>query len=146
MATLLAAALAPEAAKDAVLRAGEPLFAESAAPAGLAFTRVNGASGKYYLPEMMGSGVALFDYDNDGWLDLFVANGAVNVIEAQGGQPSPFRMKNQLFHNTGAGRFVERAPRVARRSPAPRSAAARRSATSITMATPTSSSQPTPVR
>ena len=43
-----------------------------------------------------------FDYDNDGWLDLFVANGAVNVIEAQRGQPSPFRMKNQLFRNTGS--------------------------------------------
>jgi hypothetical protein len=38
MAALLAAALAPEAAKDAVLRAGEPLFVEFAASAGLAFT------------------------------------------------------------------------------------------------------------
>jgi hypothetical protein len=54
-----------------------------------------------------GFGTDWFDYDNDGWLDLFVANGAVNVIEAQRGQPSPFRMKNQLFHNTGNGRFVE---------------------------------------
>ena len=54
-----------------------------------------------------GFGTDWFDYDNDGWLDLFVANGAVNVIEAQRGQPAPFRMKNQLFHNTGAGRFVE---------------------------------------
>jgi hypothetical protein len=47
------------------------------------------------------------DYDNDGWLDLFVANGAVNVVEAQRGQPRPFRMKNQLFHNGGDGRFTE---------------------------------------
>jgi hypothetical protein len=54
-----------------------------------------------------GFGTDWFDYDNDGWLDLFVANGAVNVIEAQRGQPSPYRMKNQLFHNTGQGRFVE---------------------------------------
>jgi hypothetical protein len=54
-----------------------------------------------------GFGTDWFDYDNDGWLDLFVANGAVNAIEAQRGQPSPFRMKNQLFHNTGNGRFVE---------------------------------------
>jgi enediyne biosynthesis protein E4 len=54
-----------------------------------------------------GFGTDWFDYDNDGWLDLFVANGAVNVIEAQRGQPSPYRMKNQLFHNTGKGRFVE---------------------------------------
>jgi hypothetical protein len=54
-----------------------------------------------------GFGTDWFDYDNDGWLDLFVANGAVNGIEAQRGQPSPFRMTNLLFRNTGAGRFVE---------------------------------------
>jgi hypothetical protein len=54
-----------------------------------------------------GFGTDWFDYDNDGWLDLFVANGAVNVIEAQRGQKAPFRMRNQLFRNTGAGRFVE---------------------------------------
>ena len=54
-----------------------------------------------------GFGADWFDYDNDGWLDLFVANGAVNALESQRGQPRPFRMKNQLFRNTGAGRFVE---------------------------------------
>jgi hypothetical protein len=54
-----------------------------------------------------GFGTDWLDYDNDGWLDLFVANGAVNAIESQRGQRSPFRMKNQLFHNTGNGRFVE---------------------------------------
>ena len=54
-----------------------------------------------------GFGTDWFDYDQDGWLDLFVANGAVNVIEKQRGQPSPFRMRNQLFHNAGGGRFVE---------------------------------------
>ena len=55
---------------------------------------------------MTGFGTDWFDYDNDGWLDLFVANGAVNIIEAQRGQPFPFRMPNQLFHNIG-GRFQE---------------------------------------
>ena len=54
-----------------------------------------------------GFGTDWIDYDNDGWLDLFVANGAVNVVAAQRGQPTPFRMKNQLFRNTGQGRFVE---------------------------------------
>jgi hypothetical protein len=53
-----------------------------------------------------GFGTDWFDYDNDGWLDLFIANGAVNRIESQRGQPLPFRMKNQLFHNVG-GRFQE---------------------------------------
>ena len=53
-----------------------------------------------------GFGTGWFDYDNDGWLDLFVANGGVNVIESQRGQPRPFRMLNQLFRNVG-GRFQE---------------------------------------
>jgi enediyne biosynthesis protein E4 len=55
-----------------------------------------------------GFGADWLDYDNDGLLDLFVANGAVNIIESQRGQPLPFRMKNQLLRNTG-GRFTEMA-------------------------------------
>jgi hypothetical protein len=54
-----------------------------------------------------GFGADWFDYDNDGRLDLFIANGAVNIVEAQRGQPRPFRMRNQLFRNTGDGRFAE---------------------------------------
>jgi enediyne biosynthesis protein E4 len=56
---------------------------------------------------LTGFGTDWFDYDNDGWLDLFAANGAVNIVEAQRGAPFPYRMKNQLFHNLGSGRFEE---------------------------------------
>jgi hypothetical protein len=52
-----------------------------------------------------GFGTDWFDYDNDGLLDLFVANGAVTIIEALRGGPFPFRQKNQLLRNTGAVRF-----------------------------------------
>jgi hypothetical protein len=52
-----------------------------------------------------GFGTDYFDYDNDGWLDLFVANGAVTMIEALRGEPFPFRQRNQLLHNLGGGRF-----------------------------------------
>jgi hypothetical protein len=54
-----------------------------------------------------GFGTDWFDYDNDGWLDLLIANGAVNIIESQRGQQAPYRMRNQLFRNTGGGRFDE---------------------------------------
>ena len=54
-----------------------------------------------------GFGTDWFDYDNDGWLDLFIANGAVNIVERQRGQPVPYRMTNQLFRNTGKGAFEE---------------------------------------
>jgi len=48
-----------------------------------------------------GFGANWFDYDNDGWLDLFIANGAVTRMESEHGKPFPFAQKNQLFHNQG---------------------------------------------
>ena len=54
-----------------------------------------------------GFGTDWFDYDNDGWMDLFIANGAVNRIESQRGDPQPYRMKNQLFRNVNGRRFLE---------------------------------------
>jgi hypothetical protein len=56
---------------------------------------------------LTGFGTDWFDYDNDGWLDAFVANGAVNTIAALRGQPAPFRMRNLLLRNNGSGRFVD---------------------------------------
>jgi hypothetical protein len=54
-------------------------------------------------------GTAWFDYDNDGWLEMMIANGDVRVIEelANAGDPYPFHQPNQLFHNLGGGRFRE---------------------------------------
>ncbi len=54
-------------------------------------------------------GTGWLDYDNDGWLELAVANGAVRVIEEQAnrGDPYPFRQPNQLFRNLGTGRFAD---------------------------------------
>ena len=51
------------------------IFVESAATTGLNFTHINGATGQYYVAEEMGAGVALFDYDNDGDLDVFLVQG-----------------------------------------------------------------------
>ena len=58
-------------------------------------------------PDMTGFGTGWIDYDNDGLLDLFVTNGAVNIIEGQRGQKVPYRQRSQLFHNEGGGRFRE---------------------------------------
>jgi hypothetical protein len=46
-----------------------------------------------------GFGVGFADFDNDGWLDAFIANGAVMAMEQQRGQPYPFRQPNVLLHN-----------------------------------------------
>lgn len=53
---------------------------------------------------LTGFGVEWFDYDNDGWQDLFIANGAVTLVEALRGQTYPFHQPNQLLRNEG-GRF-----------------------------------------
>ncbi len=59
--------------------------------------------------EKTGFGTGVLDYDGDGWLDLFVANGAAQVIEteARAGDPYPLRQKNQLYRNMGGAHFVD---------------------------------------
>ncbi|MGE3165301.1 MAG: CRTAC1 family protein [Planctomycetota bacterium] len=56
-----------------------------------------------------GFGTGAIDFDRDGWLDIFAANGAVKAIGSlvRAGDPSPFHQTNQLFHNLGAGRFAD---------------------------------------
>lgn len=55
----------------------QELFSESAEATGLDFVHFNGMSGEYYMIENLGGGGALFDYDNDGDLDVFLVQGAM---------------------------------------------------------------------
>lgn len=56
-----------------------------------------------------GFGVAVFDYDHDGWQDLYVANGAVTLIweQVREGEKLPLAQPNQLYRGLGGGRFEE---------------------------------------
>jgi hypothetical protein len=58
---------------------------------------------------LTGFGTLFFDYDNDGWLDLLVVNGAVRRLPAlvHNGDPFPLGQPNQLFHNDAKGQFAE---------------------------------------
>jgi len=78
---------------------GKALFEDRTREAGL------GMPGRRFT----GFGTLFFDYDNDGWLDLFVANGSVQLLPEliRKGDPYPLGQPNQLFHNTGKGGFAE---------------------------------------
>jgi hypothetical protein len=67
-----------------------PWFSERAAAAGLDFTHTNGGSGRLFYPEILPPGVALFDADGDGDLDVFLPQGrplvaAATSVTAAGG-------------------------------------------------------------
>src|SRR5437868_14487817 len=60
-----------------------PIFDEFADKAGLKFRHFNGMTGKLFLPEVMGAGAALFDSDNAGERDGFLAQGSTLAASYQ---------------------------------------------------------------
>jgi hypothetical protein len=56
-----------------------------------------------------GFGTRFIDYDNDGWLDLVIVNGAVRQVSSQAriGEPYPLRQRSLLFHSDRGRRFVD---------------------------------------
>ena len=59
-------------------------------------------------------GTNWIDYDNDGWLDLFIVNGAVLTIERldRAGDPYPLHQPNQVFRNENGKRFIDVTPQA----------------------------------
>jgi enediyne biosynthesis protein E4 len=69
---------------------------------GITWRHVNGRSPDYYLPETTGAGCAFLDYDNDGWMDIYLVNsGRCDFYE-----PNP-ALKNALYHNNRDGTFTD---------------------------------------
>ena len=85
---------------------GEPLrfsFTNIARDAGLnARTVYGGEETNTYLIETTGTGAAAFDYDGDGWVDIFLVNGT--TLDAQKGDGAP---TNHLYRNKGNGTFED---------------------------------------
>src|SRR5579864_4410790 len=93
----------------AVAQSTKPLaavadFQDMAEKAGLKFEIVSGdKESKKYIIETTGTGVAIFDYDNDGWPDVFIVNGTtLDSRSGNGSAPS-----NHLFHNNHDGTFTD---------------------------------------
>ena len=75
-------------------------FAEISREAGIDFRHVNGASADKHLVETMGGGGLFFDYDNDGWLDIFLVDGGSIADPAVAKQA-----RHRLYRNRGNGQF-----------------------------------------
>ncbi|MEE9295444.1 MAG: VCBS repeat-containing protein, partial [Phycisphaerae bacterium] len=61
---------------------------------------------EYYIPEVLGSGVALFDFDNDGDLDIYLINNAPRS-STEPGAPATGPPPNRMYEQVAAGRFRE---------------------------------------
>src|SRR5262245_53067188 len=77
---------------------------------GVRFLHRNSATSSKFLIETMTGGVALFDYDNDGWLDVFLVNGAKlkeNQTDTDPLEKTGPEFWNRLFRNNHDGTFAD---------------------------------------
>jgi len=105
VAVLFLSPVAAEQSKATRARSPLPLahFTDIAEKAGLTMTTVfGGVDSKKYIIETTGTGVAIFDYDNDGWPDIFIVNGT--TLEGFPAQKAP---TNHLYRNNHDGTFTD---------------------------------------
>ena len=79
-------------------------FVDATAAAGIDFVHTSGRSGRKYGVETIGSGAAFFDYNRDGWMDLYVVNGAdlPGYVSAMPPQNALYRNDRGHFAEVGA--------------------------------------------
>src|SRR6185369_16876996 len=73
-----------------------------AARSGIRWVHDNAKSLMHYLPETMGPGVAFLDYDNDGWMDIFLVNSGTSDFYRPARKP-----RNALYRNNRNGTFTD---------------------------------------
>jgi len=76
-------------------------YSDVTSQVGIRFKHNSGAFGKKYLPETMGNGVCVLDYDNDGWQDILLVN-SMDWPEHKSGKSFP-----ALYHNNHNGTFTD---------------------------------------
>ncbi len=98
-------ALFAQQATKPILSPAQPIanFVDIAEKAGLTMSEIfGGIDSKKYIIETTGTGVAMFDYDNDGWLDIFIVNGTTLEATKAGKGPT-----NHLYRNNHDGTFTD---------------------------------------
>jgi hypothetical protein len=86
------------------------IYVDATEASRLHFVHHNSATTKKYLIEAMGAGVAIFDYDGDGWPDIFFVNGAKlkdPQPDAEYLDKSSPAFSNRLFRNNRDGTFTD---------------------------------------
>jgi hypothetical protein len=83
---------------------GDQWFTDRAKEVGLDFVHFNGASGALYIPEILAPGAAMFDYDNDGDLDVFLLQGQMlgtgkTFADALVPPSGPMPLQSRLYRN-----------------------------------------------
>ena len=83
---------------------GQLPFTDATAEWGLEFHHFNGMSGRFYYPEVVGSGGALFDFDGDGDLDLYLVQGAMlgsdrTIGDAMFEPRAPLPLRDRLWRS-----------------------------------------------
>lgn len=97
-AAVLALCLAPAAGGE-----GPIVLRDASAWSGIAFQHTDGSSGRRYIVEYIASGIATFDYDGDGLVDIYFLNG-----RPLPGTPPPAKPpRNHLYRNLGGLRFTD---------------------------------------
>src|SRR5262245_39435569 len=89
---------------DAAPAVADVTFTDVTHEAGIQFRHVSGATGSKFLPETMGAGVAVLDYDGDGRPDLYLVNS--DRWPNRKGPPAP-PVTGALYHNEGNGTFTD---------------------------------------
>lgn len=85
-------------------------FVETSRQSGISFQHQNSPTSQKYMIEILGGGAALFDYDGDGWLDVFLINGAQIEDPMPAGQDARKvqpRFWNRLYRNLRNGAFED---------------------------------------
>lgn len=94
---------------------GAVTFVDVTASSGIHFTNHNSATPEKYLIETMTGGAAIFDYDNDGWPDVFLVNGAkihTGQRDSEAPDKSGPEFWNRLYRNNHDGTFSDVTPKA----------------------------------